>query len=171
MSGRTHLLALAVLAGALLAAADAYGSLVFGNVSGWTVHTEPGDGYRCFAEAPYEGGTFLRIGFDSSDDSAVYLVFGNPAWAGISPGISYEFDLRFDDADAISVAGTASAESDGFRLVVPSATRQEFWDAFEKRHSVSIGRAGEEDLVLSLAGSRNALRMLEECKAAFSHVE
>ena len=63
----------------LFASADT-GTLIYGNVSGWTVHTDPANNYRCFAEAEYEGGSTIRIGFESAAGGALYLALSDTSW-------------------------------------------------------------------------------------------
>jgi hypothetical protein len=140
--------------------------LVYGNVSGWTVLTDPDHDYHCFAEARYEGGSFIRVGFNSSD--ALYMTVGDAAWTDAVAGRDYMLDLKFDDEDSRRFSSTGISDGNGLRLVVPEDQRGSFMKDFMSRYSISIGRSEHEAVTLSLGGSHNATRMLEECQVSMA---
>lgn len=152
-------------------AASASGKpLVYGNVSGWTVLTDPEHDYRCYAQAEYEGGSFVRVGFNSAD-AALYLVVGGAAWEDADAGRDYELELSFDDEAARGYTGRAVSGGNGLRVVIPDGQRAAFLQDFMSRYSVSIGRGEDDPLTLSLGGSLNAVRMLEECQASMAEYQ
>ncbi len=165
---KTSAALLAALAGTALTASAANG-LVYGNVSGWTVLTDPERSYRCFAEVQYEGGTLVRIGFNSAD-GGLYVSFVDPALRGLAAGSEYVTMLGFDDQDTMRANGTALAQADrdsgGIHLAIPAANREPFIADFMARHTLTVTVDGREPLELSLAGSLRATAMLRDCQGS-----
>jgi hypothetical protein len=151
---------------ALPAVVGAANTFVFGNVSSWTVRTDPEHAYRCFAEVLYEGGTSIRIGYNNGEGS-LYLSVTDPSWAGIRPGSKHEAAVLFDDAATFELAAMGIAtESTGVNLTIPDVSRHAFLQDFMARHIMSVKVEGSRPLDLSLAGSHRATLMLEECQGS-----
>lgn len=165
-------LALMVPASVATLTANASDGLVFGNASGWTVYTEPAQSYRCSAEAKYEGGTLVRVGFDAS--GAPYLKVVDSEWAGVEAGSVHEARLSFDGQREFTADGEALASSDqgsgGIRLVIPADAHETFVARFMASHTLTITIAEGNAIDLSLAGSRNAMRMLGDCRTSMTEV-
>jgi hypothetical protein len=159
----TRSLALMTVVPALCGAAEA---LVYGNVSAWTVRTDPAHGYRCFAEAGYGGGSFMRVGYASNDASALYLEIGDSAWRNVASGESYALTLQFDEKAVAAVDGVGLDSRDGFRISIPAAARKSFLEDFGHGYSISVARDGQDPVMLSLGGTLGATKMLGECQSS-----
>lgn len=172
MSASKKLSALAaILLAGLAIKAFAGNALVFGNVSGWTVYTDPEQAYSCFAEVEYEGGTLVRIGEDAEVDG-LYLSITDPAWRGIVARQEHAARLSFDDAGESTATGTglanASRGTGGIRLHLSAESREAFVSEFRASHTLTITIAGQQPLDLSLAGSLRATDMLRDCESSMS---
>jgi len=142
-------------------------TLIYGNVSGWTVHTDPNQDYRCFAEALYEGGSSIRIGFNA--DSKLYLSITDSTWAGTVAGRQYELALQFDE-ETPATYKAVGADASGLSVTVPDSQLTAFRKDFSMRYTVSAQHGDSEPVMLSLGGSYNATRMLEECQKLMAGV-
>ena len=143
-------------------------TLIYGNVNGWTVHTDPNQDYRCYAEALYEGGSAIRIGFDA--DSQMYVSIIDSSWAGTVAGESYEVALQFDEETPATYSAVGVSEASGLSVTVPSVQRAQFRDDFANRYMVSAHHGDQEPVMLSLGGSSRATRMLDECQTLMASV-
>lgn len=170
ISGRLSAAIFVPLAGAALSATGGEG-LVFGNVSGWTVFTDPAQAYRCFAEVQYEGGTLVGVGFDASN-AGLYLSVADPEWRGIAAGSEHLAHLRFDEEAEHTVDGRGVAQADdrigGIRLQIPAPQREAFLSDFIASHTLTITIEGRDPLDLSLAGSSRATAMLRDCRSSMA---
>jgi len=147
-------------------------TFVYGNVSSWTVRTDPEQSYRCFAEVLYEGGTSIRIGYNS-EQGDLYLSVTDPAWSGIRTGSAQGTTISFDDEESVHFDGTgigmsSGGTSAGVSVTIPQSARPAFLRDFMARHTMSIGLDGAEPLDLSLAGSQRATMLLDECQASMT---
>jgi hypothetical protein len=148
---------------ALPSSSSAADPLVYGNVSGWTVWTDPSQQYSCFAEARYEGASSIRAGFDAVDGT-LYVSFDDASWSRVVANREYELELEFDDGTAQAFRSTGLAEGKGVRFTVPDERRGPFVDAFIHGYWVSVTPAALEPVMLSLGGSSAAMGLLEECQ-------
>jgi len=149
-------------------------SLIYGNVSSWTVHTDPEHSYRCFTEVRYEGGTSIRIGYNTTAGD-LYLSVSDASWGRMSPGSEQDMTISFDDTAQRQIAGNgiamgARGESAAVSLAIPGQSRQSFLRDFMARHTMTVSIASAEAIDLSLAGSHRAALMLEECQVAMARV-
>jgi hypothetical protein len=139
-------------------------TLIFGNVSGWTVHTNPASDFDCFAEARYDDESSLRIGF-SAEGSSLFLRIADRAWAGAGEG-RYALDVQFDDQEPLRFT-VPGFESDGSLSVSIEEERQEvFLGDFTGSYTLSVRLDESEPIMFSLGGSLNATRMLQECQVS-----
>lgn len=143
-------------------------TLIYGNVNGWTVHTDPNQDYRCFAEALYEGGSALRIGFDA--DSEMYVSIIDSSWSGTVAGEQYDVALQFDEESPATFSAVGVADDSGLSVTVPDGQRTQFLEDFANRYMVSAHRGDHEPVMLSLGGSLRATRMLDECQTLMASV-
>ena len=149
----------------VVSASDTY---IYGNVSGWTVRTDPAYEYRCFAEVQYEGGTLIRLGFNNAD-ALLYIVVADPNWGDITEDALQSAQLAFDDEPSSELynggePGSFAGAIWGIRFSIPSETRESFVKDFMQRDSIRVTVANIEPLKLSLAGSYRANQLLEECQ-------
>jgi hypothetical protein len=158
----------AVLLSAIPAISVASGTLVYGNSSAWTVHTDPGHGYRCFAEAEYVGGSFMRIGYESIESADLYLAIGDSAWRDIAEGQHYDLTLQFDEQESSTVTAIGLDSRDGFSIAIPATERTSFLESFKRGYSISVARSGQEPVMLGLGGTFGAVNMLAECQSEMS---
>lgn len=152
-----------------VSAANTY---VYGNVSSWTIRTDPAQSYRCFAEVQYIGGTSIRIGYNV-DAAALYLRVTDPSWNRIRVDVEHEIEIGFDDGSSFelpgkSVESTPTEESGGVSITIPTASRQSFLQAFVARDTLTVSIEKSSPIELSLAGSARATRMLDECQASMA---
>jgi hypothetical protein len=159
---------LATLAALPSLSAGQSATLVYGNVNGWTVHTDPSQNYRCFAEALYEGGSSIRIGFNA--DSELYLSITDSSWSGTVAGKQYDVALQFDEESPTTFRAVGAAESSGLSVIVPSNRLAEFRKEFATRYMVSAHYGNQEPVMLSLGGSFRATTMLDECQTLMASV-
>ena len=150
--------------------ASAGDGLVFGNTSGWTVFTDPARDYRCSAEARYEGGSLIRLGYDVAD--TLYLAVMDPDWNVTGSSAVQLARLGFDDRREFSVRGEAIPSSDhssaGIRVNIPADVHDAFVADFMASHTLTIALENGNPLDLSLAGSLGAVRMLGDCQRSMS---
>lgn len=139
--------------------------LVFGNVSSWTIFTDPAEAYRCSAEVAYEAGTAIRLGHDSPG-SGLYLSIADPSLADIDRGRPHDASLSFDDSITFELRGTG--DGDGIKLSIPAAAQDSFLKEFTARHVMTVSIGGAKGIDLSLAGSLRATRMLGQCQTSMS---
>ena len=147
---------------------------IYGNVSGWTVRTDPAQDYRCFAEVQFEGGTLIRLGFDSAD-SHLSVSVSDPSWPVLADGAEHSVQLAFDgkaslDATATGTLINSDLQIRGIRLSIPAQAHASFISDFKARHSLEISIDGARSLDLSLAGSYRATQMLEDCQDEMARV-
>ena len=140
-------------------------TLIYGNVSGWTVHTDPDQAYLCYAEALYEDESSIRIGFEPEDGS-LYLVITDASWGRVSA--SREIELQFDEESPLSFAASRAAGGDSVRIVIPEDRRATFLKDLKLRYVFNARYGETEPVMFSLGGSLNALRLLEECQASMA---
>ena len=143
-------------------------TLIYGNVNGWTVHTDPNQDYRCYAEALYEGGSSIRIGFDAN--SQMYVSIIDSSWAGTVAGREYEIALQFDEESPATYRAVGVSDESGLSVTVPSSQRAQFREEFANRYMVSAHHGEHEPVMLSLGGSFRATRMLDECQTLMASV-
>lgn len=143
-------------------------TLVYGNVNGWTVHTDPNQDYRCFAEALYEGGSAIRIGFNAN--SELYVSITDSSWSGTVTGRQYEIALQFDEETPATYSAVGAAEGSALSVTLPNSQRAEFSKDFASRYMVSAHHGDREPVMLSLGGSYRATAMLEECQRLMASV-
>lgn len=156
-----------VIAALTFGVARADNELVYGNVSGWTITTDPQSGYVCSAEARYEGGSFLRIGYESTGDTSLVVMVSDPDWNALLTDASYSLELRFDTDNPQILTGTGLVDRGAYRIVVAAEHSDDFLQKVGHRYALSIGAVDREPVILSLGGSLAATRMLAECQAAF----
>ena len=165
----THTVAcLAVLAALPALSLGQSATLVYGNVSGWTIHTDPNADYRCFAEAQYEGGSSIRIGFNA--DANLYLSIADVSWTGTVAGRQYELALQFDEEGPATYRAVGAPEDSALSVTVPNSQRAAFRKDFATRYMVRAQYGDHEPVMLSLGGSYNATRMLEECQSSMANL-
>jgi hypothetical protein len=145
---------------------------VYGNVSGWTVRTDPNHGYRCFTEARYEGDTLIRLGFNSAD-SSLYVSVSVPAWSNVDEGGRQSAQLMFDneivlDISAVGMSIGSGWEAPGLRMTIPAETQESFIRDFMARHAITVTIGNIDPVELSLAGSHGATRLLQECQSSMA---
>ena len=143
-------------------------TLIYGNVSGWTVHTDPNQSYRCFAEALYQEGSSMRIGFNENSD--LYLSITDPSWVGTVAGREYVLELQFDEEDSQSYRARGGDQPGTLTFVISSDARPAFLRDFQVRWSITAAHGTREPVMLSLGGSFNASVMLEDCQSSMAAV-
>jgi hypothetical protein len=143
-------------------------TLIYGNVSGWTVHTDPNQAYRCYAEALYDGGSSIRLGFNEQGE--LYLSIADSSWAGTVAGREYELELQFDELEPQRLTVRGGAENGTLSYVIPNDERPAFLKEIQVRWSISAVHGNNEPVLLSLGGSFNASMMLEDCQASMASV-
>jgi len=161
----SRLICAALMALPALASADGQ-TLVYGNVSGWTVRTDPAHGYRCFAEAQYEGDSSIRIGFDTAD-GAMNFRLSDGSWThGVSGN---ELSLQFDDGEPLRFEATV-ADGNAVTVAIPADEQQSFIRSFTAGYSITAWFGGHEPIMLSLGGSSRATQLLSECETTMANV-
>lgn len=145
------------------------GTLIYGNTSGWTVHTDPNAGYHCFAEAQYEGGSSIRVGMDGADGD-LYLVLADRSWSSPGAESASGLELRFDDAAPLRFEAK-SVDVDSLKISIPDGDRAAFLQAFMASYTMNAQYGDSEVIMLSLGGSMRATRMLQECQTTMASVE
>lgn len=143
-------------------------TLIYGNVNGWTVHTDPKQDYRCYAEALYEGDSSIRIGFDAN--SELYVSIVDSSWSGTVAGRQYEVALQFDEESPATYSAVGATENSGLSVTVPNSQLTQFREEFANRYMVSAHHGDHEPVMLSLGGSFRATRMLDECQTLMASV-
>ena len=146
----------------LLASADA-GTLIYGNTSGWTVHTDPANNFRCFAEAQYEGGSTIRLGFESAAGGTLYLSLSDASWMQAASDGAPPLELKIDEREPMSFEPEV-ADSGALVVRVPTAGRASFLEGFTLGYTLNATLGDSETIMLSLGGSMRATRMLNECQ-------
>jgi len=159
-------LAIAVAPTAALAQGN---TIVFDNVGGWTVRTDPAHEYRCFIEADYDNGSSVRAGFNT-DSGNFYITVADYRWEWIELGVPYVVSLQFDEEpaqnfDATGVVLETQYVQPGLRIELP----QEFEDSVVARfmHLAEMHLAHEEEgaeLTLGLFGTQRAVESLDGCQ-------
>lgn len=155
-------------------AVSAGNTYIFGNVSGWTVHTDPEHNYRCFAEVQYEGGTLIRLGFNSAD-AQLYVSVADPTLNDISNGETRAAQLIFDGEESLHATAVgafigADSGAQGIRLKISPGIQESFTKGFKARQSLEVSIAGLDPLWFSLAGSYRATQLLEDCQTSMGRV-
>lgn len=139
-------------------------TLVFGNVSGWAVHTDPATNFACFAEARYGGESSLRVGF-GADGSSLFLSIVDRAWAGAGAG-DHVFGIRFDDQEPVSFTSPVIEGDGSVSVSIADEQQQGFLAEFANSYTISVQLDDGEPIMLSLGGSQNATRMLQDCRVS-----
>ena len=161
-NAKTLALTPALLCLPLIASAET-GTLIYGNTSGWTVHTDPANDFRCYAEAQYEGGSTIRIGFESAAGRTLYLSLSDDSWVGAASDSGRALELKVDERDPMSFEPKV-ADDGALVVTVPATDRAAFLEGFTLGWSLNATYAGGETIMLSLGGSMRATRMLNECQ-------
>lgn len=140
-------------------------TLVFGNVSGWVIHTDPAKEFTCFAEARYEGDSWLRIGYAHAG-SGGFLAISDPDWLAKLEASDSMVQIAFDDADPVSFSRSESQAGGAVSINLADAEQSGFMDDFSRSYSITVRVGDGEPLMLSLGGSMGAVRMLNECQVS-----
>jgi hypothetical protein len=161
----------AALAAAPLSA-GAGNTLVYGNVSAWTVRTDPAQAYRCFAEVQYVDGTSMRVGYNT-EGGALYLEIADPAWSSLGTAKGLPVALTFDDETTFELSGDAlivdeAAGLRGIHVRIPAASRESFVKNFVEKYAISLSVADQAPVELSLAASYRATIMLGDCQSSMT---
>lgn len=161
---------MALLAAALApVAASAQGNtIVFDNVGGWTVRTDPAREYRCFIEADYDNGSSMRAGFNS-ESGQFYITVADYRWDWIELGVPYVVSLQFDDEPAQEFEATGVVlETDyiqpGFELVLPQELEDSVVAQFMYLTEMQLRHGEDTELTLGLFGTQRAVESLEGCQ-------
>ncbi|MGD8808491.1 MAG: hypothetical protein PVG24_02740 [Gammaproteobacteria bacterium] len=161
---------LALVAAALApVAATAQGNtIVFDNVGGWTVRTDPAREYRCFIEADYDNGSSVRAGFNT-DSGRFYITVADYRWDWVELGAPYVVSLQFDDEPALEFDATGVVlETDyiqpGLELVLPQELEDGIVAQFMYLTEMQLRHADGAELTLGLFGTQRAVESLEGCQ-------
>jgi hypothetical protein len=146
----------------LLVAAEGR-TLIFGNVTGWAVHTDPSRDFTCFAEARYEGNSWLRIGYAHAGSGA-FLAISEPDLLSRVTAADSMVEITFDDADPVSFSLGDAEDSGAVLIDIADAQQSSFLYDFAHSYAIEVRVGDGEPLTLSLGGSVGAVKMLNECQ-------
>ena len=136
------------------------------DTAGWMVASDITLGGSCFIATVFEDGTFLRVGFQSSDAPFVaYVAIGNADWKSIEPGKEYSLVLQIDREDPWDAPATGS-RINGLPTLFINFSDSKFIGEFVRKHGIRFNFNGTEIAHLSLKGSALASKEMVECQRA-----
>jgi hypothetical protein len=154
-------------------------TIVFDNVGGWSVRTDPQREYRCFIEADYDNGSSVRAGFNT-DNGRFYISIADYRWDWVEIGAPYTVSLQFDNEpaqnfDATGVVLETQYIQSGLQLDVPPEAEKGLVANFmylsemqlsyeDDGKSEGIETIDDIELTLGLFGTQRAIESLEGCQ-------
>lgn len=152
-----------------LGSAQAEDTLRYAIREPWTIAVDPSLGNGCFAVAEFEKGEAFRLGFDMTNDPAIYVLFGNAKWRSIEYGKKYPIEMRFGDepvwdGNAEGFSFDPPENQPWLKLEIVKDQGHEFTLEFMKELFVSVHYNKKEILRLSLKNSYQAGLQLIECQ-------
>ena len=132
---------------------------VFARPSGWLVGESDAGG--CLAAVSYKDGTTVWIGFDRTGETV--LAFTNESWSAITPGQSYQLQMRTRGQGNWrgQFTGFQRRSAKGF---VARGLKAQFLSDFAAAGGVWVSIGTVEMARLSLSGSKAALGSTIECQ-------
>ena len=158
---------------AVPAPASSLDSEHYANVGNWTVYFDSSVS-GCYVYGTYESGTWLRVGLNASDDSAVgtSVLIGDDAWKSIEYGKTYSITLDFGNGKTWTRTATGFSfdppkDESTLRLFIhPSSSERVFLLEFMEARGVKVHYGSVEIASLTLKGSYQAGLKLMECQTA-----
>ena len=165
---KTCMTLIAIILGHALAFASpvyAEESPLWKNVEGWDVRVDNTLGYGCFLMTGYEGGTFLRIGFDPSKNYSGYILLGDKDWNSLEVDKDYPLSLKFDQETPWN------ATARGVRFGSGKVTFLHFifdegdlLKEFARKHQLEVRYKDRAIARLKLKGSAAATKAMVQCQ-------
>jgi hypothetical protein len=135
----------------------------WGESGDWTILRDPNRGNGCLVQAAYEGGSYLRIGFEGKGEGKGYVASFNPAWQGLAEDQKYDVAIAFGDQSFVG-------EGRGIRVgdmpgVIALANDVNLLIALADADKVNLSIDGGPGLDIMLTGSYDALQQALVCQA------
>lgn len=144
--------------------ASAAETVLWKEVSGWSVLLDKTMGNACYVTTGYEDGTVLRLGFDfQGPKGALYFGLGNVNWKALEPGKDYPVKIQFDNQPVwdATASGVRVGEMNFLHI---STSQSNFADEFARKLSVRAYFNGRQIAALRLKGSSRAIDEMLECQ-------
>lgn len=158
----------AFLLGGLLVASPvcAQETLPWKEINGWAILMDTTLGNACFVTTGYEDGTFLRLGFDfSQEPKSIYLALGNKNWASLELGKDYPIQIQFD-RNPVWNATARAINISGINYLAVSTTDTNFANEFTRKLAIRATFNGRQVAALRLKGSALAVDEMLKCQVA-----
>ena len=145
------------------AAAD---SVPWKEIKGWGVYMDPTMGNGCYAATAYDGGTFLRVGFNFlSPQPTIFVALGNADWKSLEEGKEYPLQIQFDRNPVWDAQATVF-RIDDVNYLGTTTEDANFLEEFGRKLSMKATFKGREVAHLRLNGSSTAVKEILACQAA-----
>lgn len=131
-------------------------------VGGWSIKVDRTLGDSCFAFAPYEGGTVLRIGVDAQKEK-IYFLVGHDGWKSLEEGKIYPVRIVFDGAKDYQ-GEMRGHRINGFVVLAHRDLSTDFVRDFMQRNGMEIFYRGAKIASLSLRNTFAAVREVINCQ-------
>lgn len=136
---------------------------IFTEVAHWTVAVDRTLNEGCFLSSRFTNNTAFRIGIDSTRERQYYILLGNPAWASLKKGASYNLTFKFDDKSPWEAESQVVEVGGGLFLMV-YFTDSAFWDEFVRFNGLRVYKDGVYVTGITLAKTRAAFEELVSCQ-------
>lgn len=145
------------------AAAETYKK--YGSESGWDIYVTEGQDRGCLISRNLTDDTQFQMGIVPEAEARGYLALYTKAGAQVFTGeqISVLFDV---DGQQFTGEATGRQMMDGYEGAYVWVDNPEFIYDLAKKKTLTVTPAGRDPIVLSLAGTDAALKLLRKCQEA-----
>lgn len=150
-------LALAAMAPGAVAAETEH----VGEIAGWDVYVDHGEGLGCFIHSEFDDGTSFRIGFQNNGESA-YLFALNPDWDFFETGAEYALTADVDGA-AFEGIGVGT-ELEGVPGIDIAFDNEDFANLLTEGSVLTVAFDDAELYALDISGADEAILMAVLCE-------
>ncbi len=136
----------------------------YGEEAGWEIYVRGDMGPGCFLMNDLNDNLQIQMGIDATEEKRGYLVLYTNSEAAIGAGerISVLFDVDGEEFSGEATGQKVAGVTGAFAHV----NNPDFVHGLAKKNFLTIKRAGGDPIVLNLAGTNAALKVLRDCQEA-----
>lgn len=141
-------------------------SIFWKKVGNWSVAMDPTMGNACYVATSYEGGTFLRLGFNfTGEKKQIFIAVGNADWKSLEAGKDYQVVIQFDNQSPWN-ANARAISFNGMPYLIVSTPDSNFANEFSHKLGMRIFFNNKQILALRLNSSSRAIDEMLNCQTA-----
>lgn len=139
-------------------------TVLWKEISGWSIRMDPSMGNACYVSSVYEDGTVLRLGFNFlNSNRSLYFSLGNAKWKSLEAGKEYPVRIQFDNNTPWD-ATASGLEIDAVHHLHINTHDANFAEEFSRKLSIRAFYSGRQIVALRLKGSSKAIDEMLKCQ-------